>query len=108
MPTQGTEIGIWEIPPQGMLAPRQIGYIADSGEQEEAHIDSNWWPPHIRDAGFLVFRRLRWLDARQRYLGLWAMSHEEEIRAYNVPVVEAFHEAAKSYPHVSIDPDVMA
>jgi uncharacterized protein (DUF433 family) len=108
MPPQETEIAICAIPPQGMLAPRQVGYIADFGEQEEARMDSNWWLPHILDTSFMVGRRLRWLAARQRYVGLWGMSHEEEIRAYNVPVLEAFHEAARSYPQVSIDPDVMA
>jgi len=109
MPPQDTEIAICEIPPRGLPGPRQIGYIADLGEQEEARMGSNWWLPHVLDTSFqLVGRRLRWLDARQRYVGLWEMSHEEEIRAYNVPVVEAFHEAARSYPQVNINPDVMA
>jgi uncharacterized protein (DUF433 family) len=108
MPLKGTEITICEIPPRGMMAPRQVGFIADFGEQEEESVDSNWWVPHILDTSFLVAHRLRWLDARQRYLSWWGRSREEEIRTYTVSVAEAFQAAGKQYPSISTDSEVMA
>jgi uncharacterized protein (DUF433 family) len=108
MPLQGTDIGICEIPPRGVMAPRQVGFIADFGEQEEEPVHINWWVPHIVDTSFIVTHRLRWLDARQRYLTWWERSHEEEVRSYAVSIAEAFHTASKQYPSISVDSEVMA
>jgi uncharacterized protein (DUF433 family) len=113
----GSEIQIRQIPPQGMMPSKKVGVFIGSSYQEDVGADSimsrihggavsGYWP-HF-DPNFLVWHRLRWLDARQRQMGLWDVSGEEEIRAYSIPLVESFHDAAKSYPEVSIDPDVMA
>jgi uncharacterized protein (DUF433 family) len=106
MPLQGSDIAFCEIPPQGMMASRPVGFVYAFGEPEGGRNDLDWWMPH--DARFLVSHRLKWLDARQRYMGLWERAQEEELRAYTIPIVDAFRNAARFYSHVSIDPNVMA
>jgi uncharacterized protein (DUF433 family) len=108
MPLKGHDIPICEIPPRGIMAPRQVGFVADFGEQEDEPVDINWWVPQTVDISFLVTHRLRWLDARQRYLNWWGRSYEEEIRSYAVSVAEAFQMANKQYPSISVDSEVMA
>ena len=106
------DIPICEIPPQGLMPSRKVGVIIGSSNQEEdlgayggAYLThggpvTNYWlqaTPKL-----LVSHRLRWLDARQRQLRLWETSSEEEVRAYSIPLVEAFHHAAGAYPQVSV------
>lgn len=107
MPSLG-ELQICEIPPPGVIGPsRKVGiFMAFQREEEDAN--ANWWPYPTLDPTFLVSRRLHWLVARQWHLRAWGPSLEEEIRAYTVPLVEAFHDAARAYPQIGIDPDVMA
>jgi len=113
----GSDIQICEIPPQGMVPSRKVAVIVGSSYQDDT--GNNWAMSYIHggpaseywrnpDPRFLVSHRLRWLDARQRQLRLWDTSSEEEVRAYSIPLVEAFHQAARSYPQVSINQDVMA
>jgi uncharacterized protein (DUF433 family) len=90
----GTDVQIYEIPPQGMIRSKKAGMV------------TSYWPKV--NANDLVWHRLQWLAARQRQRSLWDTSSEEEIRAYSIPLVEVFHLAARSYPAVSIDSDVMA
>lgn len=114
----GSDIQICEIPPQGMVPSRKVGVIGSA-----YHEDLDPWAEYIHGFGSsfpgisywpylepssLVWHRLHWLEARQRQLRLWDTSTEEEIRAYSIPLAEAFHNAASSYPQISVDPDVMA
>lgn len=101
-----------------MMRSRKAGEMIEVGYQDE-DVDVNWPRSAIgREAmahyrpifgpKFLVSHRLRWLDARRHHLRLWETSHEEEIRAYTIPLLEAFQGAARSYPQISVDPDLMA
>ena len=39
---------------------------------------------------------------------LWGDASEEEARAYSLPLVEVFHQAASEVPTVSVHPNTMA
>src|ERR1700676_4847316 len=99
------------------MPSRKVGVIGSSnqddypGEYSGAYHThggpvENYWLQF--DSRLLISHRLRWLDARQRQLRLWDTSGEEEVRAYSIPLVEAFHHAARSYPQVNVNQDVMA
>jgi len=50
-----------------------------------------------------------WRDMAERLRGSWASSlRETELRTYSVPLAESFKGAAREYPSVAIDPNVMA
>jgi uncharacterized protein (DUF433 family) len=114
----GSEIQICELPPEGMMAYKRVATVLDFCS-EDMDISRYW--PHAgihgpgasiygqpTDIKSLIWRRLHWLNERQQ-LRLWdSASSEEEVRAYSVPLVEAFHQAARSYPEINVDPDVMA
>ena len=86
----------------------------------EIEPSQNWWrrllggaaqlregsqPP--TEESFLSFR-LKWIARHQ--LGQARLSGviDEDIRAFAVPLIEAFKLAGKSYPLISIDPEIMA
>jgi uncharacterized protein (DUF433 family) len=104
----GVASGPFEIQPYGMIPSGRL--------EEDEGID--WGTSNVGGGAvvyyrptfgrsFLVSHRLLWLDARRYHLSLW-LSREEGLRAYSIPLVEAFHAAAESYPQISINPDVMA
>src|SRR5271165_1272772 len=114
----GPEIQICEMPPHGMLPSRRVGVIVGSSYREE-EVGYNWRLSHVHggpvtgycppfDPSYLVWHRLHWLEARRRQLSLWDAPSEEEVRSYNIPLGEAFRQAARSYPLIGIDQDVMA
>ena len=117
MPPFDSAIQFCEIPPQGLMPSKKVGMVIDPSHQEGSNPIwmmsrihggpvAGYWRP--LDIDLLVGHRLHWLDARQRQLSTWDSSSEEEVRAYSIPLVEAFHQAEQSYPEVSINPDVMA
>ena len=110
-----SDIQICELTPPGIILSKTVAVIGSPYEEEiddssiyrfyDAPPAADW---DTFDPKYLVWHRLRWLDARRYHLSLWDVSSEEDVRAYAIPLAEAFHLAARSYPQIAVDPDVMA
>lgn len=69
------------------------------------------WPVHravYPDESIGLLSKLHWMKDRQRRAEFWTRTNEEEARAYSLPLVEVFHQAATSYPSIDVDREVMA
>ncbi|HTW64474.1 MAG TPA: DUF433 domain-containing protein [Bryobacteraceae bacterium] len=108
MPPTNSKIPIFEKAP-GTMRPRKIGVVSGGKESEETF--PNWiadWAHSSSGHNALLSQKLYWLDARQQLLRGSDIPSEEEVRAYTIPLSDAFLRASRAYPQIAIDPDVMA
>lgn len=76
--------------------------------------EQNWWyrclgklnPAEEKES--FVSTRLSWIARHQLGQARMPAQFDEEVRSFALPLVDVFRIGAKSYPSISVDPEVMA
>jgi len=110
MPAPSPEVACIAITPDGLISPKRsiMSQFDIDHTQPQASTYFGWGKRRQDEPLASLSRELTWMESHQRLLAAWRAPNEAELTAYTVPLVDCFHEAAKVYPGVRVDPSVMA